>query len=123
MNSIGNHITTGGKDACQGDSGGPLICEVDGHAVLTGIVSWGEGCGLEGYPGVYGEVWDYKEWIQNKIATYTTTAGIEYGELDASRYFNTRYWYQVMGGNAQNYDFFFSAISISTLQISQTIST
>ena len=118
-----------------------MICEVDGHAVLTGIVSRGIGCGLDGYPGIYGEVWHYKEWILNKISssitttaktttattttttastttatttttstttttTTTTAAGIKYGALDVSRYFNTRYWYQVMGGNVQNYDYF-----------------
>ena len=122
LNSLGNHITTGGKDACKGDSGGPLICEVDGHAVLTGVVSWGVKCGLDGYPGIYAKVWHYKKWIKNKIstaittttkptttttaATTTTTAGINYGALDVSRYFDSRYWYQVMGGNAEKYDYF-----------------
>ena len=73
MNGFGNHITTGGKDSCQGDSGGPMICEIDGHAVLTGIVSWGIKCGFDGYPGVYGEVWHYKEWILKKTTTSTKT--------------------------------------------------
>ena len=99
MNNYGNHITTGGKDSCQGDSGGPLICEVDGHAVLTGIVSWGQECAEDGYPGVYGDVWYHTEWIQNEIA-------IKYGLLDISRFFQAKYQYQVMGGNAQTYDYF-----------------
>lgn len=34
---------------------------------LVGIVSWGYGCGREGYPGVYAEVSYYREWVEGKI--------------------------------------------------------
>jgi len=48
-----------GRDSCQGDSGGPLT---QGNT-LIGIVSWGQGCALAGYPGVYAEASNYRNWI------------------------------------------------------------
>ncbi|XP_078532807.1 complement factor I isoform X3 [Lissotriton helveticus] len=58
----------GSIDSCKGDSGGPLVC-VDKHnvAYLWGIVSWGENCGVAGYPGVYTKVANYFEWISRHV--------------------------------------------------------
>jgi secreted trypsin-like serine protease len=53
------------KDSCQGDSGGPIILEKSTGDVLIGVVSWGDGCGVAGKPGVYGKVSSAKTWIQS----------------------------------------------------------
>ncbi len=59
-----------GRDTCSGDSGGPLVCPL-GHErspVLTGVTSWGQGCGRPDKPGVYTEVAHFIEWIQQTVA-------------------------------------------------------
>ncbi|XP_040073888.1 protein masquerade [Ixodes scapularis] len=57
-----------GNDACQGDGGGPMVCHVDGFYELTGLVSWGFGCGRADVPGVYVKVSAFIGWINQIIS-------------------------------------------------------
>lgn len=53
-----------GKDSCQGDSGGPIFRKVPGREapILIGVVSYGDGCGAQGAPGVYTSISSSKLW-------------------------------------------------------------
>jgi hypothetical protein len=60
---------TGTNGACKGDSGGPLFCkrEDSDSYVVTGIVSWGIGCGQQGEYGFYTDVLKLRQWIDREI--------------------------------------------------------
>ncbi|KAH8250408.1 hypothetical protein KR026_012380 [Drosophila bipectinata] len=68
---IESQLCAGGefyKDSCDGDSGGPLMREGFNNAwYQEGVVSFGNRCGLEGWPGVYTRVSDYVDWILETI--------------------------------------------------------
>jgi secreted trypsin-like serine protease len=53
----------GGRDTCQGDSGGPLVHKDGDVWVQVGVVSWGDGCGRPGKPGVYTRLSAYNDWV------------------------------------------------------------
>ncbi|KAL7644135.1 UNVERIFIED_CONTAM: hypothetical protein RMT77_004959 [Armadillidium vulgare] len=69
-NFVANQLCIGGSeggfDTCSGDSGAPLfMAGRDGPPFIeVGIASFGSfPCGLEGFPAVYTNVADYRDWI------------------------------------------------------------
>jgi len=73
-NMICAGLDAGGKDSCQGDSGGPLTTRPLGttggigtYDILTGIVSWGDGCADPELFGVYTRVARFRNWIVNQF--------------------------------------------------------
>ncbi|KAI5640770.1 trypsin domain-containing protein [Phthorimaea operculella] len=59
-----------GRDTCKGDGGSPLVCPIeyeDGRYMQNGIVAWGIGCGEDGTPGVYVDVSNLRNWIDDKV--------------------------------------------------------
>lgn len=61
----------GGRDACQGDSGGPLFAELPNRRsfVQVGVVSYGTGCGKQGFPGGYARISERE--INDFVTLYT----------------------------------------------------
>ena len=54
---------------------------MNGKAVLTGVVSWGMGCGKTGYPGIYANVFKVRDWISETIRN--NAQEFDYKDYDA----------------------------------------
>lgn len=60
---------TDSTSGCQGDSGGPLVVPgLDGGYKLAGSTSWGRGCAMPGYPGVYARTSFFRPWLEEKMS-------------------------------------------------------
>ncbi|XP_031717950.1 transmembrane protease serine 9 [Anarrhichthys ocellatus] len=68
-NMICAGLRAGGKDSCQGDSGGPQVSKQGGVWIQEGVVSFGKGCALPKFPGVYARVSQYQSWINAEITS------------------------------------------------------
>lgn len=76
---------SGGKDACQGDSGGPIMVKAGEEWALTGLVSWGSGCGVAERYGAYTEVAAFQEWIEQRRGGVTLLGEEKIGFVGVGR--------------------------------------
>lgn len=56
-----------GQDVCQGDGGGPHVTGYNGTYFVTGIISWGEGCGKQGKYGIYTKLSNFLPWVRSVL--------------------------------------------------------
>jgi secreted trypsin-like serine protease len=64
-------LERGGKDTCQGDSGGPFVLKrPDGKAGAyqqAAVISFGVGCGLPKFYGIYSSLIEGRAWIDSML--------------------------------------------------------
>ena len=71
-------------DACAGDSGGPLYLRVNGEQVQAGIVSFGVGCGLPLFYGIYTDISFFIPWLSEYISVPEQSAELILTRLEST---------------------------------------
>ena len=69
----GGFLQNPNRGTCKGDSGGPVICNEDGKAIITGIVSFGAKECNEGsthLPKVFARVTRALDWIKSNMVRF-----------------------------------------------------
>ena len=71
-------------DACAGDSGGPLYIRDSGQQMQAGIVSFGVGCGLPLFYGIYTDVSFFIPWLSEFIPVPEQSADLILSRQESS---------------------------------------
>jgi secreted trypsin-like serine protease len=93
----------GGTDACIGDSGGPLVIETSNGWQQIGITSWGEGCALPHYYGVYTRLSSFQSFINDTICESTDISQSPRLKVTMDEEFVTASWNNVAAEGYQLY--------------------
>ncbi|HIE01488.1 MAG TPA: serine protease [Thiotrichaceae bacterium] len=99
----------GGKDGCIGDSGGPLVVETNTGWQQVGIMSWGEGCAMPDYYGVYTRVSFYQDFMTDEICEPQDTPASPQLSVHIQGYYATVSWSKV--NTAEGYQFYYAPYS------------
>ncbi len=94
----------GGTDACMGDSGGPLVVKTSNGWQQIGITSWGEGCALPHYYGVYTRLSSFQSFITDTICESTDIPASPHLEVTMDEEYVTVSWKNVAAEGYQLYD-------------------
>jgi secreted trypsin-like serine protease len=99
----------GGTDGCQGDSGGPLVIKTNGVWQQVGIMSWGKGCALPHYYGVYTRVSSFQAFVNKHICEPEDTPPSSQLEVTLNGQNATASWTPITG--IDGYQFYYAPYS------------